>query len=118
MLVLSSTLYQFDVTVGHLSSLNYLLVSLFTFCICSHYPFILLFCSPYVSVRYCITFLVLHHKFSVTSLLLFLFLPFISQPCITKYANFCICLVHHYSLLFRCLHFYNLKFGSLHLTFI
>ena len=45
MLVLASTWYQFDVTVRHLSSLSYLLVSLFTPCI------LLTLC-----VRWCITF--------------------------------------------------------------
>ena len=80
MLVLTITLYQFYVTVGYLSSLNYFLVSIlyFAFGLAR-----LSYCSPYVSVRLCITFLALYYRFLVTSLLSFLFLPFISQPCIT-----------------------------------
>ena len=80
MLVLTITLYQFYVTVGHLSSLNYLLVSILYFAFGLASPS---YCSPYVSVRLCITFLALYYRFLVTSLFLFLFLPFISQPCIT-----------------------------------
>ena len=80
MLVLAITLYQFYVTVGHLSSLNYLLVSIlyFAFGLAS-----LSYCSPYVSVRLCITFLALYYRFLATFSVVFLFLPFISQPCIT-----------------------------------
>ena len=82
MLVLASTWYQFDVTVRHLSSLSYLLLSLFTPCI------LLTLC-----VRWCITFWLCIIDFQlVTSLLGFfvrvLFLPFISQPCITVYTSF------------------------------
>ena len=76
MLALASTLYQFHVTVGYLSSLNYLMISLLHFSFAHTSP---LFCSPYVSVRWCITFLALYHKFSVTSLFFFRFcLLFIS----------------------------------------
>lgn len=40
-------LYLFDVTTGHLSNLNYILVDPAPFCICLHLPVVLIIC--YVS---------------------------------------------------------------------
>ena len=106
MLVLGSTLHQFDVTAGHLSSLNYLLVSPFTFCICSHLPVILLT----LCVRWCITFLALHHRFPATSILLsFCFYLFYRNLALQYILVFCICLVYHYSIRFICCVFKSFK---------
>ena len=82
MLVLGSTWYQFDGTVGHLSSLNYLVVSLYTLhllTLACHFAHLMY--QPFGLVSWissCIT----------VEFLCVLFLHFISQTCITVYTSF------------------------------
>ena len=80
LLVLASTLYQFDVTVGHMSGLNYLLLSL---------PFILhlftLACGFVHLTCQLGSALYFWLCTPLLSLFFFCFCLFISQPCITVY---------------------------------
>ena len=104
MLVLASSLYQFYVTVGHLSSLNSLLVSLFSLCICSHQPVILVTLCVSQVVHYILGFASqIFHNTTVV----FCFCPlFLSLLYIIHQFLHLLCLIYHCSILFRCLHFY------------
>ena len=77
MLVLASSLYQFCVTNGHLSSLNCLLVSLFSLCICSHQSLILVTLCVSQVVHYILGFAsqVFHY-----TIVVFCFCPLFLSP--------------------------------------
>ena len=111
MLVLATNLYQFDVTVGNLSSLNSL-------------PLLTLACD-FVHLL-CQVHFILYHRFSVTSLLFLCFwgllLPFLFISLALQYTPVfaLLCLVYHYSILFRCLQLYSfyLTVFTLHLFMV
>ena len=115
MLVLGSTWYQFDGTVGHLSSLNYLVVSLYTLhllTLACHFAHLMYQPFGFVSwISSCITV-----EFFCVCCFCILFLRLALQYILV----FCICLVCYYIIQFKCLYFYYFKLTvfTLHLFMV